>query len=112
MSAKKSDGVTTQGHTPQPASATPASGKTYAASPKSTYETPEERAVKQIYIVRQSNIASAINLLSVGAKSAPPVDAVLEVAKQLEAHVFGSTKEEVKPDMTFGDLDTMDDVPL
>lgn len=58
-------------------------------SPKSTYETPEERAKKQIYIVRQSSLSSAIDLLSVGAKTAPDVGKVVEVAKQFEDFVFG-----------------------
>lgn len=48
------------------------------------WETAEERAAKQVYIVRQSSVASAINLLGVGAK----VEDVLDVAKQFEAYVF------------------------
>ena len=37
-------------------------------SPRSTYETPEERAQKQIYIVRQSSLTNAIALLGTKAK--------------------------------------------
>jgi len=55
----------------------------------STFETPEERAKKQVYIIRQSSVASAISALSCGAKSAPKVGEVLEYAKQLENYVMG-----------------------
>lgn len=60
-------------------------------TPRSTYETPEERAKKQLYIVRQSSITNAIALLGAKAK----VDAVLETAKQFEAYVFGLNDEQV-----------------
>ncbi len=58
---------------------------------RSTYETPEERAKKQVYIIRQSNISSAVNLLSVGSKAPLKVADVLGVAKQLEDYVLGLT---------------------
>jgi hypothetical protein len=54
-------------------------------SPKSTYETPEERAKKQVYIVRQSSIANAVALLP---KS--DVAKILETAKTFEDFVFGN----------------------
>lgn len=60
------------------------------AARTSTYETPEERAKKQVYIIRQSSIGSAISALACGAKSPPKVGEVLEYAKQLEAYVFGT----------------------
>lgn len=79
-----------------------------------TFETPEERAKKQVYIVRQSSIASAINLLSVGSKTAPTVDAVIDTAKKLEGYVFGIDDEPVKSDTLdasgFGDMDS--DIPF
>ena len=61
------------------------------ASPRSSYESAEERAKKQVYIVRQSSIANAVDLLSVGGKSAPKVEDVLAVAKQFEDFVFSTT---------------------
>lgn len=71
---------------------TPAASTGYAtaaSAPRtSTYETPEERAKKQVYIIRQSSISSAIAALSCGTKSAPKVGEVLEYARHLEAHVF------------------------
>jgi hypothetical protein len=57
-------------------------------APKSNYETPEERAARQVYIIRQSSLSTAVNLLSVGAKGVK-VDDVLATAKLLEAYVFG-----------------------
>lgn len=57
------------------------------SSPKSTYETPEERAKKQVYIIRQSSIANAISLLH-NDKKAPDVKEVLSVAQQFVDFVF------------------------
>lgn len=58
------------------------------ASPKSTYETPEERAQKQVYIVRQSSLTNAIALANAtGDKLATP-ESIIAVAKQFEAYVF------------------------
>lgn len=65
---------------------------TPSASPKSTYETPEERATKQIYIVRQSSISNAIALLAIGAKNEQSSDEALKIAKQFEEFVFGTQK--------------------
>jgi len=56
---------------------------------KSTYETPEERALKQVYIIRQSSIASAISLLK-NDKKVPSKDEVLALAKDFENFVFGN----------------------
>ena len=54
--------------------------KTYASSakPVSQYETREERQARQQYIIRQSSISSAIELVGTGAK----VPKILEVAQQ------------------------------
>ena len=62
--------------------------KSATPSPKSTFETPEERAKKQVYIVRQSSISAAIETLKTD-KKAPTVQEVLAVAKQYEQYVFG-----------------------
>jgi len=50
----------------------------------SNYETKEERAARQIYIIRQSSLSTAVDLLGQG-KS---VDEVIATAKQFEAYVF------------------------
>jgi hypothetical protein len=61
-----------------------------AATPaaRSTYETPEERAIKQVYIVRQSSVSNAVATLSVGAKKLEPAD-VLKLAQEYTDFVFG-----------------------
>lgn len=66
---------------------------------KSTYETPIEREAKQRYIVKQSSIGSAIELLSVGAKSPPTVDVVLDTAQKFYSWVMSSPEQEVKQDV-------------
>ena len=58
---------------------------------KSTYETPEERAQKQIYIIRQSSISSAIAALSVGSKAPLADSSILDLAKKFEEYVFGTS---------------------
>jgi hypothetical protein len=55
---------------------------------RSSYETPEERAARQVYIVRQSSIASAIEYFNlIGNKKATLVD-VLSTARTFEDFVF------------------------
>lgn len=73
----------------------------------STYETPEERAKKQVYIVRQSSLSNAIDSLSVGGKSALKPDEVIDLARKYEAYVFGSAAipaPESFPDESFPDM--------
>jgi len=48
---------------------------------KSTYETPEERAKKQIYIIRQSSISAAVASLTPGAKIALKPEDVVNTAQ-------------------------------
>ena len=69
-----------------PAAAVAAKGN---ATPRSTYETPEERAQRQVLIVRQSSLSSAVSSLAIGSKSAPKPHEVIAVAKEFEAYVFG-----------------------
>lgn len=68
-------------------SATPAASK--SAPTKTTYETPEERALRQVLIVRQSSVSSAVAMLVAGAKTPPKTEEVLLVAKQFVDFVFG-----------------------
>lgn len=56
-------------------------------APKSNYETAEERAKRQVYIIRQSSLSTAVAALSVGAKKVEPAE-VIKLAKQFEAYVF------------------------
>lgn len=96
-----------------PAASTSPAKPGYAPVAKSSYPTDEERAKTQIYIVRQSNITAAINLLTVGAKSPPKVEDIIATAKVFEAHVFGNSNDSVKPaeklpvEQVFDDLDDM-----
>ena len=68
---------------------TTSSVKGATASTKTTYETPEERAQRQVLIVRQSSVSSAVSMLCAGAKTPPSLEVVLATAKAFEAYVFG-----------------------
>ena len=78
-------------------------------SPKSTYETPEERAARQRLIVRQSCLSNAVETLKVDKKGVDPTEA-LKLAERYVGWVFG---EEAKVDVPDVGFDYMaDDVPL
>ena len=51
-----------------------------------SWETPNERAMRQVYIVRQSSIANAVEFLK---GTAADTDEILLVAKKFENYVFG-----------------------
>lgn len=98
VSVTKADANVQQASVGSKASATTTPART------STYETPEERAKKQVYIVRQSSINAAVATLSAGSKSTLKVQEVLSVAKEYETYVFGK--------YVFGDGDVgFEDVP-
>ena len=82
-------------------------------SPKSTYETPEERAARQVLIVRQSSISSAVEFAV--AHKVKDAQAVIAIAKEFEAYVFGkdNQKEAVveEPEVTNHFADMPDDIP-
>ena len=69
-----------------------------SVSPRSTYETPEERAKKQVYIVRQSSISAALGLLELQKVKEVDVDEVIDYARQFESYVF-DTKINVLPEI-------------
>lgn len=83
-----------------------------SVAPKSTYETPEERAKKQVYIVRQSSISSAIDYMNgTGAiKKATAAD-VIFCAKEFESYVFGLDTG-ITPLADLPTLDTDEDIPV
>lgn len=100
-----SSGASTQTGVTQPTETARPAGKVMG----SNYETSDERAAKQVFIVRQSSIANAVALK--GSKATP--EEVIAVAKQFEAFVF--SKEETpkvvaKPPVDFDNFDN--DVPL
>src|SRR5690606_20290363 len=61
-----------------------AAGNSYVAR---DFESKEERTIKQRLIVRQSSVAQAVAILSVGAKSVN-VDDVKKLAEDLTAFVY------------------------
>lgn len=67
-------------------------------APKSNYETSEERAQRQILIVRQSSVSAAVNALTPGAKSPLKAKDIISLAKELEGYVFGKETFEDVPD--------------
>lgn len=92
-----------------PETTTNAPQRAPVASPKSTYETPEERALKQVYIVRQSSLGHAIETLKTD-KKAPTKEEVVELATYYEKYVFGnSTLTSTDVNMVLPPLD--DDIP-
>lgn len=74
-------GAVTTSESAAPSRSTPA--------PKSNYETSEERAQRQILIVRQSSLSSAVSALTPGAKSPLKAEEVIALAAQFEGYVFG-----------------------
>jgi hypothetical protein len=61
---------------------------TQTGATRSNFETPEERAQRQVSIVRQSSLSNAVATLSVGAKKLE-ADDVIALAKRYEAFVHG-----------------------
>lgn len=84
------------------------STSTPVSKPTSTYETSEERAKKQVYIVRQSSISAAIAF-----GKAKSTKEVIDTAKEFETFVF-STGEPEKPVALpkVPDIFEDDDIPL
>ena len=70
--------------------AAPAGAKPAGVATKSTFETPEERAKKQVYIIKQSSIGHAIEILKTDKKN-PTVEEVIGVAGVLVDYVLGIT---------------------
>lgn len=90
--AKKSDGTVTSTTTTSAAS-TETTRQPAGKVTGSNYETSEERAKRQVYIVRQSSVTAALSFHGGKAKS---TDEVIDTAKKFEAFVF-NTGEVEKP---------------
>lgn len=60
----------------------------------SNYETPAERAQKQVYIVKQSSITAAINLATLNNESPTPNE-IIGVAQEFVNYVFDTPQEAV-----------------
>jgi hypothetical protein len=63
-----------------------------AVPAKGNWETPEERATKQVYIVKQSSLSNAIAVLN-QIKKSYEVAEVITLAKEFESFVFGSNEK-------------------
>lgn len=61
---------------------------------KGNWETPEERAKKQVYIIRQSSLSTAVAALAANSKTTPKEEDILALAKKFEDYVFEGLKEE------------------
>lgn len=72
----------------------------------SNYETPEERAKKQVMIIRQSSISNALTYLNGSARS---ISEVLQVAKEFENFVLNLGQT---PTATQEILNMENDIPL
>jgi len=83
--APEQTSAASSGFAAPPGSINKASGATPV---RSTYETPEERAAKQVYIIRQSSLSAAVSTLSVGAKGLKPDD-VIALATRYVDYVMG-----------------------
>ena len=81
-----------------------------SASPKSTYETPEERASRQRMIVRQSSISNAIETLKVEKKAVDTKD-VIKVAQQYFDWVMDNGTQS-GTDFVADIADMQDDIPM
>lgn len=104
--AKKSNGSTQEA---QSAAITATKGSTPGGKVTgSNYETPEERAKKQVYIVRQSSITAALSLINLqGRKTGVTPKDVTDVAKEFEQFVFDTGV----PAATQAIVDMPDDIP-
>lgn len=101
--------VAIQAATSGNSSTTPTAFRSNPAPNRGNYETPEERAARQVYIVRQSSITAALGLLNLnGVKKATEAD-VLKSARIFEDFVF-DRNEAVS---AFKAIEQMeDDIPL
>lgn len=96
------EGVSTVADTTGAPTPSGQASKAASAAVRSSYESPEERAARQVLIVRQSSLSTAADVLTTGAKSPPKSEEVIALAKEFEHYVFGT-----KPDLS--GFDTMMD---
>lgn len=69
---------------------------TKAATPyKSTYETPEERARKQIYITRAVALGQAVALIDANPSSSGSPEEAIRIAKVFETYLFGQQEADL-----------------
>lgn len=78
----------------------------------SNYETKEERANRQVLIVRQSSLGAAVETLSTGAKTPPTAAAVLELAQEYVDWVFENDLKLNNPSKGGSIEDMSEDLPF
>lgn len=76
---------------------------------KGNFETPEERKAKQVYIVRQSSLSTAVSYLT-AKKKEPTTFEIIDAAKAFEAFVFG--RSSVGAEAAGAAQDLKDDLPF
>ena len=101
--------ILSEGDVSQPTATPTANNATRVTG--SHYETKEERALKQRYIVKQSSLSAAVSILTVGAKTPPEVDAVIALADKFVEYVFNDDSKEIKISSPKFD-DFQDDIPM
>jgi hypothetical protein len=89
----------------EPSSHVAAPASTASTGRASTYETAEERAKKQVFIIRQSSLSNALAYFALG-KKAVSLDEVLDVATALEEYVLNGRDAPAAPFST-NDFDGM-----
>jgi len=98
-------GILAEGESPTSTNTMQSSSTTKVTG--SNYETKEERALKQRYIVKQSSISAAVAILTTGAKTAPSVKDVLALADEFVEYVFADDTKSLIDDFSVDG----DDVP-
>lgn len=74
-------------------------GFTASAKASRDFETGEERAKKQVYIVRQSSITAALSLAEINKAKGPITEEdVIKSARKFEAYVFDTGVVEAQPE--------------
>lgn len=73
---------------------TGSTGEASKHTSRSMYETPEERTLRQLHIVRQSSLATAERLVSNGPGKTKTVEEVISVAQKLVDFVYNGTEED------------------
>ena len=102
-------GIGNEGDAPAATQSKPATAQAGGRVTGSNYETKEERAARQILIVRQSSLSSAVALVAAEIAEPSTVKNVIDIAKQFEAYVFGADANPTR-EVNFDDME--DDIPV
>src|SRR3990167_7946394 len=88
-----------EGAIPPATQSAAAQGGGTSKSTGSNWETKEERAARQVMIVRQSSLSNAIATLTVAIKGAISSDQVIRLAKEYEAYVLDTEPKSATQEM-------------